>query len=68
MHTIVIDWLSVHTLRLNTLTVVLVGAGPLDALVPARWLLGMVLLFFGPLMMSVLGKVWTRRHGSPELQ
>lgn len=151
MRTTVIDWLIVHALRLNTLTVVLVGAGlwmlsyqtwpgfntihteaeivRIEHLPPEfnaqlhfprltlrvvvdgrrvecsdssmpwsrtryeagntvqilfypskprpectidtfsrRWLLGMVLLFFGFLMMSVLGKVWARRHGSPELQ
>ncbi len=33
-----------------------------------RWLLGMLLLFFGLSMLSVLGKVWARRHGSLELQ
>lgn len=151
MRTIVIDWLIVHLLRLNTFTVVLVGAGlwmltyqtwlgfntlhteatvvrleqlpaHLDAKLhfprltlrvivdgrrvecrdssmpwsptqyeagdklpilfypskphpectidsfSRRWLLGMVLLVCGLSLTSVLGKVWARRHGSPELQ
>lgn len=33
-----------------------------------RWLLGIVLLLCGFALLSILGNVWVRRHGSPELE
>ena len=33
-----------------------------------RWLLGLVLLVCGFAMLTVMGNVWSRRYGSPELR